>query len=186
MKPMIRSMLGLAVLTAALNSGLYADTPAAGFVDFGTFTPSASGGEFVEVNISRNLIALVSQLTAKSEPQVTDLLRGLQQIRVNVVGLTDENRASAGKQIKAIRARLDSEKWERIVTVQQTGQDVGVYLKTRGGEAVEGLVVTILQGNREAVLVNIVGNIKPEQVALLGERFNIEPLKKVGQTLEKK
>jgi hypothetical protein len=173
MKPMIRSMLGLAVLTAALNSGLYADTPAAGFVDFGTFTPSASGGEFVEVNISRNLIALVSQL-------------GLQQIRVNVVGLTDENRASAGKQIKAIRARLDSEKWERIVTVQQTGQDVGVYLKTRGGEAVEGLVVTILQGNREAVLVNIVGNIKPEQVALLGERFNIEPLKKVGQTLEKK
>jgi hypothetical protein len=51
---------------------------------------------------------------------------------------------------------------------------------------VEGLVVTILDGNREAVLVNIVGNIKPEQVALLGERFNIEPLKKVGQTLEKK
>jgi hypothetical protein len=28
------------------------------------------------------------------------------------------------------------------------------------------------------VLVNIVGNIKPEQIATLAERFNIEPLKK--------
>jgi hypothetical protein len=185
MKPMIRSMLGLAVLSVALNSNLRADTPATGLVDFGKF-PAAAGGEFVEVNINSNLISLVARLTEKSEPRITELLQGLQLIRVNVIGLTAENRDAAELKIKAIREQLNAGKWERIVTVQQAGQDVGVYLKTRGSEAVEGLVVTVLDGNHEAVLVNIVGNIKPEQVALLGERFNIEPLKKVGQTLEKK
>jgi hypothetical protein len=63
---------------------------------------------------------------------------------------------------------------------------VAVFLKTRGDESVEGLAITVIGANNQAVLVNIVGDIRPEKVAMIGERFNIEPLKKVGQTLEKK
>jgi hypothetical protein len=55
----------------------------------------------------------------------------------------------------------------------------------RGSEAIEGVAVTVLQGNSEAVLVNVVGDIKPEQLATLGERFDIEPLKKIGTTVKK-
>jgi len=43
----------------------------------------------------------------------------------------------------------------------------------------------VIEGAREAVLINIVGNIKPERIALIGERFNIEPLKKIGRAIEK-
>ena len=49
----------------------------------------------------------------------------------------------------------------------------------RGEETIEGLVVTVISGGREVVLVNIVGDIKPEQIATLAERFNIDPLKDV-------
>ena len=35
------------------------------------------------------------------------------------------------------------------------------------------------------VLVNIVGDIKPEQVAAIGEALNIKPLEKIGETLKK-
>jgi riboflavin synthase alpha subunit len=90
------------------------------------------------------------------------------------------------KRVKTIRSELDGQGWERIVTAQQKDEDVGVYVKTRGQEAVEGIVITVLEAKGEAVLVNIVGDIKPEKLAMLGERFNIEPLKKIGPTLEKK
>jgi hypothetical protein len=59
-------------------------------------------------------------------------------------------------------------------------------IKTRGEEAVEGLVITVLEGKGEAVLINIVGDIKPEKLGAIGERLNIKPLKKVGRSLEKK
>ena len=44
----------------------------------------------------------------------------------------------------------------------------------------------MLDGKKEAVLVNIVGDLKPEKLAMIGERFNIEPLKKAAGALEKK
>jgi hypothetical protein len=70
----------------------------------------------------------------------------------------------------------------QIVTVreQPKGDDVQIYTKTRGEEAIEGLVVTVISGRNEVVLVNIVGDIKPEQIATLAERFNIDPLKKIN------
>jgi uncharacterized protein DUF4252 len=183
MKHLIRHTIGLAVLTAVIS--LQAENPAPGYIDFGKFSPPASG-EFVEVHVKSNLIAMVARLAEKSEPEAAELLRGLQLVRVNVVSLNDENRAEMEKRIKAIRTKLDAQGWERIVTAQQKDEDVGVYLKTRGAEAVEGLVITVINGNREAVLVNIVGDIKPEKIAVVGERLNIEPLKKIGEKFEKK
>ena len=186
MKHTIRYILGAALLSGLVTTGVYAEDAPTGFVDFGKFSPPGSGGEFVEVNIKSNLISMVARLAEKSEPQVAELIRGLQSIRVNVIGLNAENRAEIETRFKSIRNELDAKHWERIVTAQQAKEDVAVFLKTRGDESVEGLAVTVIGANHQAVLVNIVGDIRPEKVAMIGERFNIEPLKKVGQTLEKK
>jgi hypothetical protein len=43
-----------------------------------------------------------------------------------------------------------------------------------------------LDGKQQAIFVNIVGDIKPEQLALLGDRLHIEPLKKIGQMTTEK
>jgi len=102
-----------------------------------------------------------------------------------VIGLDQESRLEMEKRIKAIRSELAAKGWESVVTVQKKNEDVGIYLKTRGHEAIEGLVITVINGNREAVLVNIVGNIRPEEVAMVGERLNIEPLKKLAPVLQK-
>lgn len=184
MKHLIHCILGFALACTAAS--LHAENATSGYIDFGKLTPSGASGEFVEVHVRSNLIAMVSRLAEKAEPDIAQLLRGLHAIRVNVIGLTDENRAEMQQRIKAIREDLDARQWERVVTAQQPNEDVGVYLKTRGDEAVEGLVVTVVDGKKEAVLVNIVGDIRPEKLAVLGERFNIEPLKKIGHGIEKK
>lgn len=185
MKHSLRSPFGLAALAAALCLHLHAANPPAGEIDFGKFTPPGGGGEFVEVNLKSNLISIVAKLTEKQEPDVSDLLRSVKSVRVNVIGLDDGNRTDVEQRVKAVRAELDSQGWERIVTAQEKDQDVGVYVKTRGDEAIEGVVVTVLEGRREAVLVNVVGDIKPEKIALLGEKLNIDPLKKVGKKVKK-
>ena len=132
----------------------------------------------VEVSLGRAVFAISAKLFEKSEPEVATLLRGLHQLQVNVVGMADDNRASVQEHIRKLRGELTGKGWERIVSVKDGKDDVAIFLKTRGEEAVEGLVVTVLDGDKEAVFVNIVGNIKPEQVATLGEKMNIEPLKK--------
>jgi hypothetical protein len=184
MNNVVRNSLGSAVLLGLLTVGVNAANQPPGYIDFGKFAPGVSGNQFVEVNINGNLISMVSRV-AQKEPQIADLLQGLQGIRVNVIGLTDENREEIEGRIKALRNQLDTQGWERIVTVQQPKEDVGVYLKTRGPEAVEGVVVTVLDNHKQAVFINVVGDIKPEKLALLGERFHIDPLKKVGRSFEK-
>jgi hypothetical protein len=185
MKSKIGQVWGAVLLAILINPNLRAADPAPGYVDFGKFSPPAAGGEFVEVNIGNNLIAMAARLAQSSEPEVAEMIRGLQRIRVNVIGLDDENRAEIQKRIKAIRGELESKGWERLVTAQKKDEDVGVYLKLRGDEAVQGLAVPVIDGHKQAVLVNIVGEFKPEKVALIGERFNIEPLKKLQVTAKK-
>lgn len=182
MQHLFRSLLATAVLSGLMATHAHAQTQVPGAVDFGKFSPPASG-EFVEVHINSNLISLVARLADKQEPEIAKLVRGLKLIRVNVIGLNEDNRDDILKRVKAIRADLAQQQWEGVVSAKQARDDVGVFLKTRGDEAVEGLVVTVIEGDHQAILVNVVGDIRPEQVATIGERFNIEPLKKLGQHL---
>jgi hypothetical protein len=89
------------------------------------------------------------------------------------------------KRVWQIRYDLDAQGWEHNVLVQQKdGRDVGIYTKTRGGEALAGLAITVIEPKNQIVLINIVGDIQPEQVAALGEKLNIKPLKDIGAALK--
>src|SRR4029079_15749562 len=120
---------------------------------------------------------MVTNLAKKDAPDVAEILKGLTGVHVHVLGLNEENRADMRKRVDSVGAQLDKAGWERVVTVVKDQDDVGVFLKTRGPEAVEGVVVTVLEGKGHAVFVNIVGDVRPEKLATIGERFNIEPLK---------
>lgn len=183
MKTLLSPYVGIAVLALSLNLPVSAaEDP--GLVDFGVFE-APDKGEFVEVQIKSNLIQMVARLAEDSEPEVADLLGGLRSIRVNVVSLNDENRDSMASRMKQVRSDLEKRGWDKIVTAIDEGDDVGVYVKLRGEEAVEGVVVTVLEGKGEAVFVNVAGDVRPEKLALLGERFNIQPLKEIGVSLNK-
>jgi hypothetical protein len=172
MKTMIRPFIAAGLLCAALTV-TRAEDP--GYVDFGKLNPTGES-QFVEVNIKSNLIAMVAAFTKKSEPEVAEFIQGLKQIRVNVLGLTKENREDLTGRIASIREKLDKNGWERVATVIEKKNDVGVFLKLKDAQVVEGLCVTVNDG-KQVVLVNIIGDIRPEKLSSVGERFNIEPLK---------
>ena len=184
MKHLICRPLLIAIAAAGLSVNAHAGSNS-GEVDFGKFTAPGKGGEFVEVQIKSNLLSLAAQLLDKEQPEAAKLVRSVRLIRVNVVGLTDENRDELKKRVEQIRSDLDEKGWERNVNVQgKDGEDVGVYTKTRGGEALAGVAVTVMD-SENLVLVNVVGDIKPDQVAALGESLNIKPLKEIGGAIKK-
>src|SRR5262245_16223236 len=132
MKSTVCSLIaGCALLTVSIQ----AKDQEPGAVDFGKFA-APKEGEFVEVNIPSNIIQLVTNFAKKSEPEVVDAIQGLKGIRVNVIGLTDENRDEVKEKVQGIRAQLDGKGWEKLVTAKKDEQDVGVYIKARNTEAI--------------------------------------------------
>jgi len=129
MKRLIPVVAGISIFSIVVSAGLCAETQPPGQIDFGKFSPPGAGGEFVEVNLSSSLISLGARFLEKEEPDVARLLDSVQLVRVNVIGLNDENRADIEKRAQKIRKELESKGWERIVTAQKDDQDVGVYLK---------------------------------------------------------
>ena len=185
MKTSLRCSLAAALAAAAMVTLNAQATPSLGEVDFGQFSPPGKGEEFVEVNLKSNLLGLAAQMVSKAEPDAAKLLHSVESVRVNVVSLTAENREELTQRVQRIRGDLDKLGWERIVKVQgKKGEDVGVFTKTRGGEALAGIVVTVMD-SEHVVLVNLVGDIKPDQVASLGESLKIKQLKEAGEAIKK-
>lgn len=164
--------LGLAIGANAANSN-------AGYFDIGSLKTPASG-ECVEVKLQSGLLSFAAKVAEKSDPDAAQFLRNIKGVHVNVVKIDDSNRSAVTDSLAEVATKLAKEGWEEIVTVkEQKGDKVHVYLKSRGDECIEGVVVTVQEGDKEAVFVNVVGEIRPEEISKLGAKLELEPLKKL-------
>lgn len=169
-------LAGLVLGTNTIDLNAQAQPP--GYVDFGKITELAAEST-VDIHLKGPLLSMAARIIDKSETEAAELLRNLKLVRVNIFKLDDKNRGEIEKRIKGVRASLEADKWEPIVSVRDKKDDVGIYIKMRGEEAIEGLVVTVIESKGEAVFINIVGDIKPEQLGMVADKLNIDPLKKI-------
>ena len=169
-----------AFVASVLITSTFAWSASPGYVDFGQFSPAA-GQQFVEVELDGALLKLAAVVAEKENPEIGRLIRDLERVRVNVLGLNDQTRASTTERVNAVRQSLDQQGWKRVVTVKEhEGDDVAVFLKQGAEDAIEGIVVTVIGRSNEAVLVNIVGNVRIEQLAEIGERLDLAPLRELN------
>lgn len=185
MKNPVRFTLAAATLSLALTAFAAASEIETGAIDIGQLMPAAKG-QFVEINLSPAMLKFAARIAARQEPETAELIRNLKSIRVNVVGLDDSNRSATIEKIEGVRRKLETQGWTKMVTVREKngGDNVDVHVMQRGEEAIDGLVVTVLDRKGEAVFVNIVGNISADQIAQIAEKFEIEPLRKVHLKIE--
>ncbi len=173
----LRTLVAAAGVAAALSVSAFAAEDDSALVDIGSLVPAAKG-EFVEVNLSPMMLKFAARIASTHDKEAAALLGNLTRVRVNVVSLDDSNRDGAFSHIGQIRSKLEAMGWAKMVTVREKdgGDDVNVHIKQHGEDAIAGLVVTVIDHQGEAVVVNIVGNISAEQIAKVGEELNIEPL----------
>ena len=184
---LFRSILVVSGLSLAVAVGVRAAEVEPGYVDIGQLLPSAKG-QFVEVNLSSGLLRFAAKIAAHEEPEAAELIANLKRIRINVVGLDDSNRTGTIERMESIRRKLETEGWTQVVSVreQDGGDNVNVHVKQRGEDAIDGLVVTVIDKKGEAVFVNIVGNISADQISKIADKFDIEPLRKLHVKMDHK
>ena len=126
----------------------------------------------VRVNVGGFLLSLMSK-AAKNDPEAAAVLEGLEGVRINVYSTGGEV-APAINQLQNAKNMLSNQNWEPIIQVNEDRQNVQVFIKANG-EGVQGLTVMAVDAD-DAVFVNILGSIDPENLGAIMDQFDVDLL----------
>jgi len=156
----------------------YSNEP--GYVDFGNLASYMKSDKVTEVNIESYLLKMVSNLTEKNDPELSQMLKGLKLIKVYSFDANTKDSKQLMSKIDQIDNSLTNKNWDRIVKVKGPEENTNVYIKTTPDQkTIVGLVVMSLEKNGESAFVNIVGNIDMDALARLGDKFDIPSLENI-------
>lgn len=163
----------LLIFCVSLNAQKHDYSGYPGYIEFGDLTQFETGEEVTEVMIEAHLLRMVAKVTEKEDPELSDVIRGIKLIKVHTFEVTDGNYDALRDKITSINKSIAAANWDRIVRTRSNKEMVNVFIKTTGEEKIEGLVVTQVEKDGEAVFVNIVGDINLETISRLGGKFDI-------------
>lgn len=140
-----------------------------GYVDFGELT-QVFGDPTVQISVGESLLGLVSSLSASEDPEAAELFKRLNGVRVNV--FETENMADGAIDlVKDVSGKLNTLGWEPVVTVNSQDEQVRIFMMIRDGK-VQGITVMAVE-ETEAVFVNVIGSINPEELGKVMDNFDI-------------
>jgi hypothetical protein len=167
-KILIACMTALMALPVMAQEDTLKDYP--GYVDFGELS-AVFGEPTVQISVGESLLGLVSSLSASEDPEAAELFDRLNGVRVNVFE-TDSMADGAVDLIKDVSSTLSEHGWEAVVTVNSNDEQVRVFMMINDNQ-VEGITVMAVE-ETEAVFVNVIGSISPEELGKVMENFDIE------------
>lgn len=131
--------------------------------------------EVVDVTLDSNLLQLASRFLSQKDAdqaKVKKLVGGLKGVYVRSFEFSKAGEY-ADSDVESIRSQLKSPGWSRIAGVRSKkgGDNAEVYIRTDNGQ-IAGLTVLAAEP-RQLTIVNIVGQINPEDLTDLGGNFGI-------------
>jgi hypothetical protein len=157
-----------------------------GYVDFDALDVFEDEDAKIEVYLKQPMLNLMSKFVEHEDPELFDMFKNLMLVRVQVFEASRELTAKFEAESSKLVKTLDKKGWERVVRVREDDEHVYVYLKPSDDyEWIQGIVVIAIEEHDEAVFVNIVGDIHPEDVHRLGEHFDVEELDSIRYEIKK-
>ncbi len=171
--------IGLYVLTL----GLFATMPSAavqaqslqdekGYVDIALLENWFDTDPTMEVNIKGTLLRLVAKATQYDDPELSETLTRLKAIQVRAFELRRSDRRKVLDRTSGLTEALLDDGWEVVVRVRDDSEHVHMYMNSLDDVVVGLFVVVIDDSDDEAVFVNLVGEIDPEEFGRVGRKFN--------------
>lgn len=157
----------------AQNSNLL-DHP--GYVDFSELSQIAGSEPSVEVSLKEPLLNLITNILKNNDETAAQFLSTLTRVNVRVFDSSRIDTQLMANTMSAIAQRLDASNWDRVVRVREGTDHVDVYFRLSDDAAmIQGIAIMVAEPD-ETVLVNIVGNISPDDISAIGARFDIDEL----------
>ena len=147
-------------LCAALllaGCGLTAPRSNAGFAELDSLGLSDTD-RVMSLSIGPALLRFAAR-HVEGDPETQALLRDLSGVRVRVYTIEGSAQKVAGR-MEHMGSRLQSDDWQPVLLVREPGQHTQMLMRT-DGDRIAGLVVMAVESD-EAVIVNIMGDLKPE------------------------
>ena len=167
-KFLLIALISMLALPAMAQEDALKDFP--GYVDFGELS-SMFGDPTVQIAVGGSLLGFVSALSAREDPEAAELFNRLHGVRVSVFENPSMTEAKVDY-VKTISSKLAEQGWESVVTVNSDDEQVRIFMKFDGTD-VEGITVMALEED-EAVFVNVIGELKPDELGKVMENFDIE------------
>jgi hypothetical protein len=153
---------------AAQRSSGYVDLKALGQLDR-FFERDAT----MEINVEGALMRMVAAASRAEDPELADLLSRLDGVYVIGYRLPPHTMDDFDVLSKRMGDSLRRTGWTVIVRYRDDQESTQLFARMKDGK-VEGMVVMSVEaGSDQAVFVNIVGDIDPEQIGRIGQKFQI-------------
>ncbi len=146
-----------------------------GFVDFSQQETLGEDDLEIAISVKDPMIKLVAEATRESDPVLADILDKLKVVEVLVYKVGESQRAAVRGEISEQAGALEELGWTEAITIRMRGARGHVFLRIVD-DFPAGLAAMYLDGENEAVFVNIVGQIDPAQVGRLASKFNLDLL----------
>jgi len=146
-----------------------------GYVDFANLD-SVYGEPKVMVNLNKTMLGFISKMNM-SDPEAAKLIGKLKAVRVQIYNMTSNDQPALDL-IAKVSKDIQTKDWLPIVSVNEDDEKVRVFTKITN-DIMDGLVVMVINSKaekegREAVFINIVGEIDPAQINKVTDSLNID------------
>ncbi|MEO0558798.1 MAG: DUF4252 domain-containing protein [Bacteroidota bacterium] len=127
----------------------------------------------VEVNLRGSLLRLAVEATRDSEPEVAEMVDGLNAVTVRIYEL-DTARGDLSSELSRIGDGFEDAGWFTFVRIrgdEEDPEDVWIYVREDGDVFGGMAVMSVDHDDEEAAFILIDGLIDPAQVGRLSTRF---------------
>jgi hypothetical protein len=144
-------LLGACGITAPSRSEGFAELESLGFLDVDR-TMSLSIGPTLLKFAARHI---------DDDPETAALLRDLDGVRIRIYEIDGDAQRVSGR-IQRMGEHLQEDGWEPVMLVREDTQTTQMLAKTNAG-TIRGLTLLSTDGESEAIVINLMGDIQPER-----------------------
>lgn len=144
-------LLGACGLTAPRSNDGFADLESLGVRDV---------DQVMTLSIGPSLLRFAAS-HIDDDPELRGLLRSLDGIRIRIYEI-DGDAGRVAARIDSMSNHLQHDGWEPVLTVRKGDEATHMLLRTVDGQLC-GMTVLVSDGDSEAVVINLMGEIQPGQ-----------------------
>lgn len=127
----------------------------------------------MEVNVEGALMRLVEAASRQEDPELADLLARLDGVFVLGYELAPHSRQDFDELATGMGDDLRADGWTLLVRFSDAVENTHMFVRMDGDSVAGMVVMSVEEGSDQAVFVNIVGEIDPEQIGRIGQKFRI-------------